>query len=279
MDRGQIWVFFSWLPLLWATNIDAEQEIEERKKERNLPLPPLPWAFISRETQLTWVSQWWRVINKCIGLIIKDSLNEDRYYPLKAWWFHRPDLNSDVVVIPGLFASLVVRTVSLHIFITFLFHFLSCLFLHFTIKWKDTHSQVGKSKTCECAVKKRNRLPPAAMPQTSFQNELWTHDNTNKNGSKAIVELYFSQFSLQAFEQSLVGALSYSAQHEPPTRKHTEPFCKRKKKKDQHKFKLFPVFFFFQKQRNLSVVRGGLFVLFVIFKQNVSLRSLARLNS
>lgn len=34
--------FFSRLPLLWATNIDAEQEIEERKKERNLPLPPLP---------------------------------------------------------------------------------------------------------------------------------------------------------------------------------------------------------------------------------------------
>lgn len=102
VDRGQIWVF-SWLPLLWATNIDAEQEMEEKKGEESSPPPPphpLPWAFIPGETQLTWVSQWWRVINKCIGLIIKDSLNEDRYYPLKAWWFHKPDLNSDVVVIP-----------------------------------------------------------------------------------------------------------------------------------------------------------------------------------
>lgn len=96
VDRGQIWGF-SRLPLLWATNIDTEEEIEEKKGEEFL-LPPLPWAFVPRESQLTWVSQWWGVINKCIGLIINDSLNEDRYHPLKAWWFHEPDLTSHVVV-------------------------------------------------------------------------------------------------------------------------------------------------------------------------------------
>ena len=54
VDRGQIWHFFfpPRLPLLWATNIDAEQEIEERKKERNLPLPPLSIHLERNSTHL-----------------------------------------------------------------------------------------------------------------------------------------------------------------------------------------------------------------------------------
>lgn len=78
VDRGQIWLlffflfFFLQLPLLRATNTDTEQEIE-KKKGRGISTPssPLPWAFIPGESQLTWVSKWWRVINKCIGLIIQ----------------------------------------------------------------------------------------------------------------------------------------------------------------------------------------------------------------
>lgn len=43
------------------------------------------------------------------------------------------------------------------------------------------------------------------------------HDSTNKNGSKRIVELNLFPLRHQAFEQITVGAISYSAQHEPPT--------------------------------------------------------------
>lgn len=85
-------IFFSWLPLLWATNTHAKREREEEKRRGIFYF--LPWAFILREAQLTWVSLWWRVINKCIWLIIKDSLNEDRYHPLKACSFQTLHLNS-----------------------------------------------------------------------------------------------------------------------------------------------------------------------------------------
>lgn len=54
---------------------------------------------IHPERNSTHLGIWVVRINTCIGLIIKDSLNEDRCYPLKARWFHKPDLNSDVVVI------------------------------------------------------------------------------------------------------------------------------------------------------------------------------------
>ncbi len=43
---------------------------------------------------------------------------------------------------------------------------------------------------------------------------------------KGHTRIGFFQFRLQAFEQSLVGALTYSAQHKPPTKtKNTKPFC------------------------------------------------------
>lgn len=54
---------------------------------------------IHPERNSTHLGIWAVRSNKCIGLIIKDSLNEDGCYPLKAQWFHKPDLNSDVVVI------------------------------------------------------------------------------------------------------------------------------------------------------------------------------------
>lgn len=82
VDRGQN-LGFSWLPLLWAINGDTEQEKRSIHPERNS----------------THLGIWAARSNKCIGLIIKDSLNEDGCYPLKALWFHKPYQNSDVVVI------------------------------------------------------------------------------------------------------------------------------------------------------------------------------------
>lgn len=74
--------FFPRLPLLWATNIDKKGS-DGREKGTESSTPSVRRACIPRESQLTWVSQWWRALNKCIRLIIKDSLNEDRHNPLK----------------------------------------------------------------------------------------------------------------------------------------------------------------------------------------------------
>lgn len=55
VDRGQIWLlFFVLLPLLRATNTDAEQEMEEGGEGgEEFPLPPLPSPeHPSREEQL-----------------------------------------------------------------------------------------------------------------------------------------------------------------------------------------------------------------------------------
>lgn len=102
VDRGQIWAF-SWLPLLWAINTGAKQWMEEKRhKSFFFPLSP-PQSFHpernSTHLGISMVED--KKINTCIWLIIKDSLNEDWYFPLTTWYFHETDFNFDFVVAPN----------------------------------------------------------------------------------------------------------------------------------------------------------------------------------
>lgn len=109
VDRGQKSVFFLASSALGYKHWD-------RGEKRS----------IHPERNSTHLGIWVVRINTCIGLIIKDSPNEDRCYPLKARWFHKPDLNSDVVVITVPSASLAGRQVSislLYLFRQFPFYF------------------------------------------------------------------------------------------------------------------------------------------------------------
>lgn len=108
VDIGQCFFFSS-----RALGYKHSWKVKDRRRKKQIGIfQYLSWVSILRGTQLTWVSQWWRVINKCIELIINDSLNEDRY-DLKTCWFEESRLNSDVVSLPHWW-SRETQTINLH---------------------------------------------------------------------------------------------------------------------------------------------------------------------